>query len=66
MKNERGEYYPDNMLIYVVLHELAHALCDEIDHTPKYEEIFKDLLARAQDGGIYDSSIPVVDKYCGY
>ena len=32
LKDENNEYYNDNMLIYVALHELAHVLCDEIGH----------------------------------
>ncbi len=71
VKNASGEYYPDNMLIYVILHELAHALCDEInpptkEHTPKWEAIFKQLLTRASEAGIYDPNIPIIEDYCGY
>lgn len=65
-KDKNDEYYPDNMLIYVILHELAHALSPEIGHTKKWEEIFNDLLARAEEGGIYSSKIPLIKDYCGY
>ena len=47
VKDENYEYYDDNMLIYVALHELAHVLCDEIGHTPKYWAIFDDVLEKA-------------------
>ena len=30
IKDENGNYYNDNMLVYVSLHELAHVLCDEV------------------------------------
>tara|TARA_B100001094_G_C17883482_1_gene648025 strand:- start:137 stop:598 length:462 start_codon:yes stop_codon:yes gene_type:complete len=47
VKDENNTYYDDNMLIYVALHELAHVLCDEIGHTPKYWAIFDDVLEKA-------------------
>lgn len=65
-KDEKGNYYDDNMLIYVMLHELAHVLCDEIGHTPKYTEIFQSLLDRATEAGLYDPSVPPIDNYCEY
>jgi hypothetical protein len=65
-KDEQGEYYSDNMLIYVILHELAHVLCDEVGHTDKFRKIFQELLDRAHDAGVYDPSIPPIDNYCNY
>ena len=65
-KDKREEYYPDNMLIYVILHELAHALSSEVGHTKVWENIYQNLLERAEKGGIYDSKIPVISDYCGY
>lgn len=64
LKNKSGEYYSDNMLIYVLLHELAHVLCDEIGHTDKFKDIFTDLLLRAAQHGLYDPTIPPEDNYC--
>ena len=71
LKDANGSYYQDNMLVYVILHELAHVLCDEVrppneEHTPKWEAIFKELLARAEAGGVYNSKIPILSDYCGY
>jgi hypothetical protein len=66
MKDERNQYYEDNMLIYVILHELAHVLCDEVGHTEKYKEIFRGLLKRAQVAGLYDPNQPPIDDYCNY
>lgn len=65
-KDENGQYYDDNMLIYVILHELAHVLCDEVGHTEKYKVIFRSLLERAHKAGLYDPSNPPVDNYCNY
>lgn len=70
LKDEKGNYYDDNSLMHVLLHEYAHVLCDEIDeereHKPKFKRIFGDLIQRAKAGGIYDPDIPMIDNYCGY
>ena len=47
IKDENGEYYDENMLMYAALHELAHVLCDEIGHTDKYWAMFDDILEQA-------------------
>lgn len=65
-KDENGQYYDDNMLIYVMLHELAHVLCPEVGHTDKYKTIFKSLLERATRSGIYNPATPPIDNYCNY
>jgi predicted metal-dependent hydrolase len=65
-KDESGQYYDDNMLTYVILHELAHVLCDEVGHTEKYKQIFRSLLERAHKAGLYDPSKPPIDNYCNY
>jgi len=64
LRDENNEYYNENMLIYVTLHEVAHAICDEIGHTQKFHEIFESLLDRAYNMGIYNPSIPIIQDYC--
>jgi len=64
LNDENGDYYHDNMLIYVLLHELAHVCCDEIGHTQKFHNIFDKLLKKSHEMGIYNSSIPVIQNYC--
>jgi len=59
-----GEQYHQNQLTLVLLHEISHALCDEVGHTEKFDKIFEDLLQKAERAGVYDSSIPSVEKYC--
>jgi hypothetical protein len=59
-----NEQYHQNQLILVLIHEISHALCDEIGHTPKFDMIFEDLLAKATQQGLYDESIPNVENYC--
>ena len=66
LKDENGEYYDYNMLMYVALHELSHVICDEIGHTPKFHRIFEDIIRRAEEIKIYDSSIPLIKNYCGH
>lgn len=66
MRDERGEYYDRNFLVYVVLHEISHALCDEIGHTDKFLQIFNQVLARAAALGVYDPAARKVDNYCNY
>jgi len=66
LRDEHGNYYDKNMLIYVAIHELAHVLCDEIGHTEKFHRIFQELLEKAQDLQIHDASKPIVRNYCGH
>ncbi len=64
LEDENGNYYNDNMLVYVGLHELAHALCDEIGHTDKFYAIFDKLMDKGEELGVYDRDIPIVQDYC--
>jgi hypothetical protein len=66
LKDEKGDYYDINMLIYVLLHELAHVRCDEIGHTYKFFNIFNDILSTAQKHNLYDPTIPIIKDYCEY
>jgi hypothetical protein len=67
LKDESGEYYDMNMLIYVFLHEYAHFLNkDDIGHTEKFHKIFEDLIEKAEKMGVYDSTIPPIENYCNY
>jgi AMMECR1 domain-containing protein len=66
LRDENGEYYNDNMLIFVAIHELAHVLCDEIGHTKKFEDIFHKLLQEAIEKKLYDPSFEPIRNYCEY
>lgn len=66
LKDENEEYYDFNMLLYVAIHELSHVMCDEIGHTPKFNQIFHDNLIQAEKMGIYDSTKPIITNYCGH
>ena len=64
LKDENDNYYDKNMLTYVILHELAHVLCDEIGHTTKFHSIFTDVLDKAVKSGVYNDKIPTIKNYC--
>jgi hypothetical protein len=66
LEDENGDYYDENMLTYVLLHEFAHVLCDEQHHTDKFYRIFDDLLDRATHAGVYDPNKPIITDYCEY
>ena len=65
-KDENGELYGKNQLVLVLVHEIAHALCNEVGHTTKFNEIYNNLLAKAEIHGLYNPNIPHVEKYCEY
>lgn len=65
-KDENGDLYPQNQLMLVLLHEIAHALCDEVGHTEKFQNILDELLVAAEKHKLYDPKIPHVQNYCQY
>jgi hypothetical protein len=65
LRDENDEYYPENTLIYVLLHEISHFLNkDDIGHTEKFHQIFENLIEKAHNMGIYNASIPPIENYC--
>ena len=66
MKDKEKKYYNDNQLIYVILHEIAHVMNNEIGHTNKFFKVFNSLLLNANRCGIYDPNIPKINNYCKY
>ena len=68
LKDKNGNYYPYNMLTYVGLHELAHAISHKVDesHTSnEFHENFTFLLKKAEELGIYNPNEELIDNYCG-
>lgn len=67
LKEPSGNYYSDNVLIYIALHELAHVILpfDTSNHPPIFDEIFQQLQEKATILGLYNPSIPFPDEYCG-
>jgi hypothetical protein len=67
LRDENGQYYDDNMLMYVALHELAHAISESVDpnhETDEFKNNFKMLLTKAADIGVYDPKQPLNYNYC--
>jgi hypothetical protein len=67
LKDKDGNYYDDNMLMYVSLHELAHAFSESVDthHTgDEFKNNFKELLRKAEQLGYYNPSTPLNYDYC--
>ena len=68
LKDENGNYYPYNFLIYVLTHEMAHVISHSVDtdHVGKeFNDNFDMLLDRATEMGIWDPNEPMVMNYCG-
>jgi hypothetical protein len=60
------QIYTDDELIYVLLHELAHAVnVNDQGHTKKFWKIFHRLLSRAKQHGLYNDSEPPM-SYCKF
>lgn len=59
-----GTKYDDNMMTFVILHELAHALTHEIGHGDEFQNNFSRLLERAKIYNLFDPNKPRVEKYC--
>ena len=66
LKDSNGNYYDDNSLMFVLLHEISHVICNSIGHTDEFHKIFEDLLKEAEKVGIYSSKIPMIKNYCGH
>ena len=65
--DENGNYYPNNTLIYVLAHELAHVInTKNIGHTQEFHDIFDELLEFLSEKEIYNPSVPVPLSYCTY
>jgi predicted SprT family Zn-dependent metalloprotease len=67
IKDKQGKYYDYNMLMYVALHELAHAFSESVDMEHKGDEFknnFKQLLDKAERMGYFDSTKPLDYNYC--
>ena len=66
LRDEKGQFYPMNTLMYVALHEIAHLLNKEdFGHTPAFHKVFDRLLCKAANKGVYDPEKPHTSWYCG-
>lgn len=60
-----GQEYDMNTLMYVALHELAHATTSEEGHGEMFKARFQELLKKGYQLGFYNPSIPMPPAYCG-
>lgn len=62
-----GKLHDINLIMYVVIHELAHVACPEIDHTELFKKIFIFLLKISIELKIYKKVDYQIDphEYCG-
>ena len=63
IKDKNGDYYDDNTLMHVLLHEAAHALNKNLGHGPKFYKIFYKLKTKANELGLYDPDKPLNRDY---
>ncbi len=61
--DENGEYYDEDLLIHVLLHEIAHVLCDEVGHTAKWAKIDDDLQTLAKNIGLISKKFNPYEHY---
>lgn len=66
LKDEKGEYYSLNTLVYVLCHEISHVLCKSVGHTEEFDEIFRQILDKAAKMGYYDPNLKIPQDYCEY
>jgi hypothetical protein len=64
LKDQNKQYYNQNMLTYVLAHEIAHVINNEIGHTEKFNTIFDALLVKMANEGLYDPTKRIDDEYC--
>ncbi len=67
LKDENNQYYSRNFLMYVALHELAHAISKSYDDNHngrEFNENFDMLLDKASRMSLYDPSQPLLQNYC--
>lgn len=64
---ETDKIHDINLLMYVVIHELAHIACPEYGHGELFKKIFKYLLSESEKCGIYKSINFSMNpkEYCG-
>ena len=67
LKDENNKYYDRNFLLYVAIHELAHAISKSYDDNHngrEFNENFDMLLDKASRMGIYDPTQEMPENYC--
>lgn len=66
IRDQHGKYYDRDILVYVLIHELAHVLCSDVGHTDQFKAINTSLLERATKAGLYSPNTVIPQNYCIY
>lgn len=69
LRDKKGKEYDYNFLIYVAIHECAHALSSVYDnnHTSKeFLDTFSKLREKAYKIGVWNKEGVILDDYCNY
>lgn len=65
-KADPRHFYPINLIMYVVLHELAHVTSETYGHNSEFSDNFTLLKNTAQRIGIFDPTVhSTSQEYCG-
>lgn len=65
LRREDGGLHQDDIIKFVIIHELGHLAIDSIEHTPKFWRVFKWLLNEAEmHGYIKNENVVIGTKYC--
>jgi hypothetical protein len=64
LRDQDGDLYDQDLLLYVLLHELAHIACESSDHNEEFLTAFEYLLQQAIHHGIYAPQKRKNDSYC--
>jgi predicted metal-dependent hydrolase len=66
LRDKQGVYYPFDVLLYVLLHELAHVVSKSYSpsHNKEFKDNFEALLQRARDYGYLLKITHVPENYC--
>jgi hypothetical protein len=66
LRNKQDELHDINLIMYVVIHELAHVACPVYDnHGSEFQRIFKWLLDVSHKINIYTPNSNASTEYCG-
>jgi hypothetical protein len=67
LRSKNGQLHDINLIMYVVLHEMSHIACPEVDHTELFKKIFKFFIIVAVQLNIYQNVNYQLDpvEYCG-
>ena len=66
-KNRDKTLHEHNLLMFVIIHELAHVASESVGHNTEFYRNFKFLLKEAAEHGIYNpvNFAKSPKKYCG-